>query len=40
MTQTLNFTLRQRNSTNSLYDLETSKMTDINGMFMGGLLKL
>ena len=39
MIQTLNFTLRQRISTKSLYDLETSKMT-INGMFMGGWLKL
>ena len=38
MTQTMDFTLRQRNSTNSLYDLETFTMTDINGMFMRGSL--
>ena len=35
MTQTMDFTLRQRNSSDSPYDLETSTMTDISGMFMG-----
>ena len=38
MTQTLDFTLRQRNSSDSPYDLETSTMTDINGMLVRGLL--